>query len=372
MGKPILLVEALATRNDSGLGKHVRMFVDALRGLASDADIRVLLPRDGNYRPGDHCRTLFVHPKPWRLWTQTVFPWIILQNKPALVFCMGQTLPLLRPSARYALLIPDAGPLENSGLTMSSHDDYNRRWLKRMAPKADGILTSTAFTREKLTLHLGIPERIIRVVRPIAKAEEKPHAKGTGRAPSQGPLGAPGGDYFLSIGNVEPRKNYPGLLEAYADLRRRRSDAPPLYIVGHKAWGFAEAEAAMLRLGLGNWVRFTGYIPASQLQAYLEGCTAYISSSLYEGWGLPLFEALALGKSALYHRDSCQDEFARGMALAVDCADRGRLSAGLEKLLDPEERRKCRETLRAGFRAVQSYDLESELRSALLPLLHEA
>jgi glycosyltransferase involved in cell wall biosynthesis len=368
MGKPVLLVEALASRNDSGLGKHVRMFVEALGGLAGDADVRVILPRDGAWRPSWGARVILAEPRPLRPWIQAVFPWLILRHGARAVLCLGQSLPLLRPRAKYALLIPDAGPLERAPWAMSSHDDYNRRWLTANAQRADLILTSAAFTRDRLTSALALPEARIRIVRPISAAAgialPKPAASAEARRAEP-----PQGGYFLSVGNVEPRKNYPGLLRAYARLRDRRPDAPPLRIVGHKAWGWPEAEAALARLGLGDSVRFTDFLAADDLDAWLKGCTAFISSSLYEGWGLPLFEALAEGKPSLYQRGSSQEEFARGLALAVDCADDERLAEGLEALMDAGERAKWTEAARAGFPRVMDYDLRAELRSALLPLL---
>lgn len=359
--KPVLLVEALATRNDSGLGKLARMFVDALSGLSEDFDVRVILPRDAAYRPAHPCRIILARPRPLRAWIQTVFPALILWQRPRVVICLGQTIPRWRPRARYALLIPDAGPLEDARRAMSSHDAYNRRWLAKNAARADSILTIAEFTKERLTSLIALPRDRIAVVKPIGAPE----------APAPSPRAeAPAGDYFLAVGNVEPRKNFPGLLEAYARLRARRADVPPLHIAGHKAWGWAEAEAVLDRLDLRGKVFFTGYLPVTSLRAYLEHCAAFVSSSLYEGWGLPLFEALALGKPALYHAGSAQEEFARGLALPVDCGDPEGLSVGLEKLMDPEERRKWGEAARAGFPAIAKYDLQGELREALRPLMH--
>src|SRR5688572_11435880 len=99
-GRPLLLVEALATRNDSGLGRLARLVVDGLAGLAGDADIRVILPRSGTYLPGAHCRPLLVGARPFRLWTQAAFPLLIARHRPRAVLCLGQTLPRYRPPAR--------------------------------------------------------------------------------------------------------------------------------------------------------------------------------------------------------------------------------------------------------------------------------
>ena len=124
MKKPLLLVEALAAHNDSGLGNMVRLFVDGLRGLSASADIQVILPRACGYRPPAAFRIRSVSAKPLRLWTQSAFPLLINSIRPDVVFCLGQNLPWWRPASRYALAIPDAGPLEDLGWPTSSHDAY--------------------------------------------------------------------------------------------------------------------------------------------------------------------------------------------------------------------------------------------------------
>lgn len=387
-GPPLLLVEALATRNDSGLGRLARLIVDGLAGLAGGVegvggvDIRVLLPEGGTYRPGSHCRTIPVNAKPFRLWSQVAFPLIIRRLRPTAVLCLGQTLPRWRPASRYALMVPDAGPLEDLGIPASSHDAYNRRWLRAMPARADRLLTIGGFSRDRLSRLLGIPPERISVVKPIDRggnaghgAASPPRAASTGPAGPRGDRGAsaravPSGPYFLAVGNVEPRKNFPGLIAAYARLRNRRADAPPLYIVGHKAWGYAEAEAAARAHGVDGSVVFTGFVDDAAREALIAGCTLFVSSSLYEGWGLPLFEALSLGRPAIYHGGTSQDEFAEGFALKADCADPEALSRAMESLwLRPDERARLESALARGFGAVRDYDLGGALRDALGPLL---
>jgi len=179
----------------------------------------------------------------------------------------------------------------------------------------------------------------------------------------------PAGPYFLAVGNVEPRKNFPGLIAAYARLRSRHPGAPPLYIAGHKAWGYAEAAAAARAHGVEGSVIFTGFVDEAAREALVAGCTLFVSSSLYEGWGLPLFEALSLGRPAIYHGGTSQDEFAEGFALKADCADPEALGRAMESLwLRPEERARLEASLARGFGAVRDYDLEGALRDALRPL----
>ncbi len=160
--KPLLLVEALAVRNDSGLGRHVRLFVAALSDLRDAAEIRVVLPwgiADGWVPEG--IGRLRMPPRPYRFFCECVWPVLIAALRPRVVLCLGQSLPALRPPARYALLVPDAAPLEALPFAASGHPQFNRNWMRRRIPAADGIVTSAAFTRDRLHALLGIaPEKI--------------------------------------------------------------------------------------------------------------------------------------------------------------------------------------------------------------------
>ncbi len=375
--KPLLLVEALAAGNDSGLGNMTRLFVDGLRGLAGTADIMVILPRAGAYKPPPGFRFVSVTAKPLRVWTQLSFPLLIKRVQPAAVLCLGQNLPWWRPAAKYALAIADAGPLEDLGWPTSSHDPYNRRWLRRMAPKADAIVAISEFTKARLISLLGLPADRIRVVRPIRplrweSGTGSPGGVAAAPVAEGGPAtgGHPPGDYFLALGNIEPRKNFPGLIAAYALLKKKHPDAPPLYIAGHKAWGYGETASAIARHGLAASVRLTGYLSDADRRAYLVHCRVYVASSLYEGWGLPLFEALAEGKPAIYHAGSSQEEFARGSALAVDCRDPGRLAEAMETLwTDTAARDRLAADRAERFPGILTFDLEASLSAALRPLL---
>jgi glycosyltransferase involved in cell wall biosynthesis len=346
-----------------------RLFVDGLRGLAELAEIRVIVPASTPYRPGPHCTAIPVEPGPFRFWTHVSFPLLIRKHRPDAVLCLGQTLPRFRPASRYALAVPDAGPLEDLGWPTSSHDAYNRAWLRAMAPRAEAIVTISEFTKGRLASHLGIPRERIHVVQPIRPSRWAQEA-GSRSASVRSTGRHPDGDYFLSLGNVEPRKNFPGLIAAYASLKSRRPDAPPLYIAGHKAWGYAETAAAVARYGLQDSVLLTGYLSDADAEAYLAHCTVFVASSLYEGWGLPLFESIAQGKAAIYHEGTSQEEFARGAALAVDCRDAGRLASAMEMLwASPTERERLQASAKQRSAELSGYDLEGALKAALTPLL---
>jgi glycosyltransferase involved in cell wall biosynthesis len=100
----------------------------------------------------------------------------------------------------------------------------------------------------------------------------------------------------LSIGTLEPRKNYVRLIEAYAALHAAAdTPPPPLIIAGGHGWLYEEILAAPARLGLTGQVRFLGKVPAADLPLLLAGAGLFVYPSLYEGFGLPVLEALACG-----------------------------------------------------------------------------
>lgn len=99
--------------------------------------------------------------------------------------------------------------------------------------------------------------------------------------------------FWLYVGTLEPRKNLAMLLRAYARLPR--SQRPPLLLVGGKGWMTDDVFATIEREGLGDSVRHVGFVPAADLPLWYNSAEAFLYPSLYEGFGLPVLEAMACG-----------------------------------------------------------------------------
>ena len=146
---------------------------------------------------------------------------------------------------------------------------------------------------------------------------------------------APG--FILAVGTVEPRKNYPRLLEAYRQVRSRQT-APPLVIAGRPGWGFGDT---LRRMATEPGVRYLSHVDEATLAALYEGASVLAFPSLYEGFGLPLLEAMAKGVPAVVGSAGALPELARGAALAVQADDVAAIATALEELIsDPELRAK--------------------------------
>ncbi len=144
--------------------------------------------------------------------------------------------------------------------------------------------------------------------------------------------------YILAVGTVEPRKNYPRLLAAYRQLRGR-TDVPPLVIAGRPGWAYGDT---LRQIDAEPGVRYLGHVDDETLTALYESAGVLAFPSLYEGFGLPLLEAMAHGVPSVVSSVGALPEVANGAAILVDPEDVSSIAGGLGRLLaDPS----LRETL---------------------------
>jgi glycosyltransferase involved in cell wall biosynthesis len=139
--------------------------------------------------------------------------------------------------------------------------------------------------------------------------------------------------YILFVGTLEPRKNLPRLLQAVARLPH---DDVVLAIAGPPGWGDAlGGEAAKARRALGDRVRLLGFVPPEDLSPLNRGAAVVCYPSLWEGYGLPVAEALAQGAPVVTSRGTATEELvADGAGLAVDPHDVDAIAGALAKVLD--------------------------------------
>ncbi len=141
--------------------------------------------------------------------------------------------------------------------------------------------------------------------------------------------------YVMFTGVLEPRKNVPTLLKAYAALAADYPDVP-LVIVGKKGWMYDTIFEQTRALGLQNRVLFTGYVPESELVALYNGARAFVYPSWYEGFGLPVLEALQCGTPVITSNVSSMPEVAGDAADLVAPDDVVGLENALRRLLSDD------------------------------------
>jgi len=144
--------------------------------------------------------------------------------------------------------------------------------------------------------------------------------------------------FILAVGTIEPRKNYSRLLEAYRRLRREsvavmvngRPGVPQLVIAGRPGWAYGDT---LDRIKAEPGVRYLGHVDDGTLSALYASAAVLAFPSLYEGFGLPLLEAMAHGVPAVIGNAGALPELGDGAAILVDPLDVTSIAAGLERLL---------------------------------------
>ncbi len=199
--------------------------------------------------------------------------------------------------------------------------------------RADLILADAASTQRDLTEVYRVPFDKIKVLysgvdarfRPDVSEESKARVRGTTR----------GRPYLLSVSTIQPRKNYVRLVQAFGRIVNSQlaMDNLQLVIAGSRGWMFDEVFQTVERLGLHDAVLFPDYISDDDLPALYAGATLFVYPSLYEGFGLPVVEAMACGAPVVSSNAASLPEVAGDAALYFDPRDVDAMTDALRRAL---------------------------------------
>ena len=191
---------------------------------------------------------------------------------------------------------------------------YSRRLLPGVARAATRLIAVSEFTKRELLDLLDVPPEKVRVI---------PNAVGE---PFTADGDAAAGDYVLAVSTLEPRKNLARLVEGH---RRAGLNGLPLLVAGAAGWGGVQVE--------GDGVRWLGEVQDEELARLYRGARAVAYVSLYEGFGLPVLEAMACGAPVVAGRNDALEEVSGGAAVLVDPLDPDAIAAGLHEAIDRRE-----------------------------------
>lgn len=205
----------------------------------------------------------------------------------------------------------------------------------RASLQADLILSISRYTRQHfLSTFPGYPPERVAVVYPASRFAEPREVKPPERfahLKSQG--------FWLSVGTIEPRKNHVRLLEAYRILKAKSGSSLPLVMAGGKGWLVKQFDSLLHGLDPNRDVILPGYVSDEELKWLYQNCFASVYPSVFEGFGMPVLEALGLGAPVLCSNTSSLPEAAGDAALLFDPRDAGSIASAMQRLAGAEVNR---------------------------------
>lgn len=240
------------------------------------------------------------------------------------------------------------------------------RWLERGMPatleRANRIIAVSQTIADELTRELGVDPRRI-VVTPLGVDPVYRPASPDLLADVLRPLGLTPGSYTLAVSTLEPRKNLAGLVRAYTRLPPALTSSCPLVVVGAQGWQMDAIEQALDRAYRLGVLKVLGYVDSALLPSLYAGARALAAPSYYEGFGLPVIEAMACGTPVITSDQGALAEVAGDAAILVDPRDDDALKTGLERLLSDAQLRH-RLSL-AGVARARQYDWANTIERTL-------
>jgi glycosyltransferase involved in cell wall biosynthesis len=215
-----------------------------------------------------------------------------------------------------------------------------RMTVRRSARNASLVIALSDYARNDIVDTYGLlPEKVIAIplaaaahFRPITNDEELQRVRQT--------YGIEG-EYILSVGAIQPRKNLSRLVAAYSRLHRAKpkGNLPKLVLAGKCAWLYEETLRTIKELRLSDSVILTGYVPEHDLPALYSGALCFIYPSYFEGFGLPPLEAMKCGVPVIVGNRTSLPEVVGDAGLLVDPFDEEALAAAMDEVInDPHLR----------------------------------
>ncbi|MGY1449113.1 glycosyltransferase family 4 protein [Pseudomonas chlororaphis] len=212
---------------------------------------------------------------------------------------------------------------------------YLQKELKSTLLRADALITDSEYTRRELAEYFSWPIERIYTVPLASSADFHPRSPASLRD-MLSRHGLEAGGYSLFVGTIEPRKNIDTLLDAYSRLPMAVRTRWPLILTGYYGWRNDAIHARLETARREGWARYLGFVPSEDLPLLFAGAHLFAFPSLYEGFGLPVLEAMSSGVPVVCSNSSSLPEVAGNAALMCEPMDVNTLTAHLQKGLEDE------------------------------------
>ena len=343
VGLNALVLRTDASYRNAGPSRYATNLVEAVLAQPSGHDFTLFLNEQVRalpFRPGQPVRVLRTRAPTSRtsirvLWEHLLAPWHIGAARLEAVHSMLNVVPLAAPT-RHVVTIHDLSFMRTPG----AHPTHRRWYLTAAtwlsARRARTVLADSHATKDDVVELLGADPDRVHVVYPGSEAAFHPRSEAQVQAfRHNNALVRP---FVLFVGTLEPRKNVDVLVRAFGVVARD-GFAGDLVLAGGSGWGTEAIDAALAESPVRDRIRRIGYVKQEDLPYWYCAADLVVYPSSYEGFGIPVLEAMASGTPVITSNRSSLPEVAGDAALTVDPRDIPQLAAAMTMVLASPERR---------------------------------
>jgi glycosyltransferase involved in cell wall biosynthesis len=290
-------------------------------------------------------------PKPLLdfFWYKLKFPSIELLTGKVDIFHSNFYPPLIK-KGKSIVTIYDMSFFAYSALQTKAVQGFRNKVLESYH-RASKIITISNFSKTEILKFLDIPEEKIEVIYPGVTVNEPKYSNSDEeKLLSKYQLS---GSYILFVGTIEPRKNIDVLLKAFEILLQKHKDRYELVIVGRLGWKYEEFLRKLRSSRAQSRIRMLGYVPDNDLPFIYKHASLFVYPSIYEGFGLPVLEAMANEVPVITSNLSSLPEVAGDAALLVNPHDEEQIAEMIDKVLSDSELR--RQLIKRGRERVKKF-----------------
>jgi len=341
---------SLFFKRASGVGYYAKTLVAAASKLDSDVNfevVRHVLPwrkPDPPIKPTRHLDYRFVRWFPPAVYYQIFkrlnwfIPYDIVADRhyDAFLFFNFIAFPLRRRT-KSVVVIHDLSFIKFPEFTQKTNLKFTTKLMKRSISRVDHIITVSENSRQEISDYYAVPSSKITVIyNGIDHADFHPR-KAAEIDKCRAKYNLP--DHYIHFhGNIEPRKNIVGLLEAYAKLPAELKSEYGLVISGGKGWNDHAIYSKISQLkASGHNIVLPGYIDAEDLPALYSGASLFVWPSFYEGFGIPPLEAMACGIPVITADNSSLPEVVGDAAIKIKAQDTPAITAAMANILSDKK-----------------------------------
>lgn len=351
--------EANLTAHRVGINQYAFGLLKALYDLPSPHQFRI-------YLKTPPLADLPIENKSWhnrvlpfpKFWTQTRLPWDLFFHspRPDVFFSLTHYAPRFCPMPS-VISVMDLGFLKFPGQLTPSDLRQLTSWTKYSVIQAKKIITISEFSKADIMANYHRTKADITVIYPGYDSKYDHPPKNPDVLSKYG-INRP---YLFFLSSLKPSKNVEGLIRAFNILK---SANLTLVISGKKAWLYDQIFKLVQNLKISDRVIFTGFVDEADTPALLAQAEAFIMPSFYEGFGIPVLEAMAAGIPVVVSRVASLPEVAGEAGIYIDPGSVDSLAAGIKTALGPEKSR----FVSAGLKRVKLFRWADSARQTLLCL----